>query len=209
MCSYLTTFQGLCKPHQNNYHSVAHKLLTLLNQLQIYKQEAREGTSVAIKKHIYKDTDNQVHIIKYTYRLAKGSICVEVKLEEQKNLLISKANILTPGCVAKSLSSLSESLITVKTLSSLISTGDIREDFKRSYQTSCSVCRFHANSNKKTLAIISTKTKKKLLLRHYQKKMHTSLIKDIFVKFRNNLLFVASTVKDWTIGLITIYQKCL
>ena len=35
-------------------------------------------TSVDIKKYIYKYNDNQIHI-KYTYRLPKGSICVEVK----------------------------------------------------------------------------------------------------------------------------------
>ena len=42
-------------------------------------------TSVDIKKYTYKDADYQIHI-KYTYRLSKGGICVEVKSEEQKQL---------------------------------------------------------------------------------------------------------------------------
>ena len=50
----------------------------------------------------------------------------------------------------------------VKNFNSLISTVDVKEDFKRTYQTSCNVCRFQSNSNKKPLPIISIKTNKTL-----------------------------------------------
>ena len=49
-------------------------------------------TSIDIK-NISKNIQIIIHI-KYTYRLPKGGICVEVKTEEQKQLLISKANII-------------------------------------------------------------------------------------------------------------------
>ena len=88
--------------------------------------------------------------------------CVEVKSKEQKQILISKANIIFPGCTAKTPSSPFESLIIVKHFNSLISTEDTKKDFKRTYQTSCSLCRFHSNSNKKPLPIISIKTNKTL-----------------------------------------------
>ena len=55
----------------------------------------------------------------------------EVKLEEQKQLLISKANIIFPGYIAKTPSSPFESLIIIKKFDSLNSTEDIKEVFKR------------------------------------------------------------------------------
>ena len=116
---------------------------------------------VDINKYMCKYRDNQIHI-KYTYRLPKGDICVEVKSEEQKQLLISKANIIFPGCIAKTASSPFESLIIVKNFNSLTLTEDFKEDFKRTYQKSYSVCRFHSNSNKKPLPTISIKTNKTL-----------------------------------------------
>ena len=41
--------------------------------------------NITISTITYKDADYQIHI-KYTYRLSKGGICVEVKSEEQKQL---------------------------------------------------------------------------------------------------------------------------
>ena len=76
---------------------------------------------VGMKRYIYKYTDNQIHI-KYTYRILKVSICVEVKSEEQKQLLTSKANITFPDCIAKTPSSRFEFLIIIKNFNSLIST---------------------------------------------------------------------------------------
>ena len=121
-----------------------------------------------------KYTDNQIHI-KYTYRLQKGGICVDIKSEEQKQLLISKTNIIFPGCTAKTPSSPFES-------NSLISTEDIKEDFKRTYQTSCSVHRFHTNSNKKPLPIFSIKTNKTLTQKLLEKAVHIFDKRLIFVK---------------------------
>ena len=53
-----------------------------------------------------------------------------------------------------------------------MSTEDIKEYFKRTYQTSCSVCRFHSNSNKKPLPIISIKTNKTLTQTFSEKGVH-------------------------------------
>ena len=140
-CKNLIKFQGPYKPHQRNYHSVIYKLLTLLNSHQIiHKQKNKRNTltttnnlhrvifdnitistiktSVDIKRYIYKYTDNQIHI-KYTWWNmwnTKGGICVEVKSEEQKQLLISKANIIFPGYTAKTPSSPFESQLISKTL---------------------------------------------------------------------------------------------
>ena len=65
-------------------------------------------TSVDIKKYIYKYTDNEVHI-SYTYRLPKGMCWCEIR--EQKRFFIGKANIVSLGCIAETLSSPFETLI--------------------------------------------------------------------------------------------------
>ena len=114
-----------------------------------------------MKKYLYKYTDNQIHL-KYIYKLLKGGICVEVKSEEQKQLLISKFNITFLGFIAKTLSTPFEFLLIVKNFNSLISTENIKEGFKRAYQTICCVCRFYSNSNKMALSIINIKTSKTL-----------------------------------------------
>ena len=114
-----------------------------------------------MKRYIYKYTDNQIHI-KYIYKLLKGGICVEVKSEEQKQLLISKFNITVPGFIAKTLSTSFEFLLIVKNFNSLISTENIKEGFKRTYQKICCVCRFYSNSDKMALPIINIKTNKTL-----------------------------------------------
>ena len=54
----------------------------------------------------------------------------------------------------------------------MISTEERKEDFKRTYQTSCSVCRFHSNSNKKPLPIISIKINKTLTQTLLEKGVH-------------------------------------
>ena len=97
---------------------------------------------------------------------------MEFKLEEQKQLLISKANIIFPGCIAKTISSPFESLIIIKNFNSLISTEDIKEDLKRTYQTSFGVHRFHSNSNKKPLPTISVTTNKTLTQTLLEKGVH-------------------------------------
>ena len=163
-------------------------------------------TSVGIKRYIYKYTDNQIHI-KYTWWNmwnTKGGICVEVKSEEQKQLLISKANIIFPDCIAKTPSSPFESLLIIKNFNSLISTEDIKEDFKRTYQTSCKVWRFHSNSNKKPIPISSIKTNNTLTQTLLEKGVHI-FDKNIFVKPTNNVLPIASTVKGLATGPITVY----
>ena len=114
-----------------------------------------------MKKYLYKYTDNQIHL-KYIYKLLKGGICVEVKSEEQKQLLISKFNITFPGFIAKILSTPFEFLLIVKNFNSLISTENIKEGFKRAYQTICCVCIFYSKSNKMALSIINIKTSKTL-----------------------------------------------
>ena len=87
--------------YQTNYHLVTHKLLTLLNWIQIHKQKASTTsnlhrvifdnisistikTSVRIKKYIYKYTDNQIHI-KYTYRLPKVGFVLKSNHRSRNN----------------------------------------------------------------------------------------------------------------------------
>ena len=65
-----------------------------------------------------------------------------------------------------------KSLMIIKNFNSLISTEDIKEDFKRVYQISGSVCKFHSNSNKKPLLIISIKTNKTLTQKLLEKGVH-------------------------------------
>ena len=60
----------------------------------------------------------------------------------------------------------------VKNFNSLISTEDIKDYFKRTCQTSCSVRRFHSDSNKKPLPIISVKTNKTLTQTLLEKAVH-------------------------------------
>ena len=88
----------------------------------------------------------------------------------------------------------------------MISTEDIKEDFKWVYQISGSVCKFHSNSNKKPLLIISIKTNKTLTQKLLEKGVHIFDKKTpLFVKPANNLLFVASTVKGLATGPLTVY----
>ena len=95
----------------------------------------------------------------------------------------------------------------IKNFNSLISTEDIKEDFKRVYQISGSVCKFHSNSNKKPLLIISIKTNKTLTQELLEKCVPHIFDKKtpLFVKPANNLLFVASTVKGLATGPLTVY----
>ena len=121
------------------------------------------------------------------------------QIRGEKQVLINKTNIIFSGCIAKTPSSPFESPVVVKNFNFLMSIEDIKKGFIGTYQKICSVYRFHSNSSKKLLPIISIRTK------NYYKRFCTYLIEEVFVKHTNNPLFVASTVKGLVTGPITVY----
>ena len=83
-------------------------------------------------------------------------------------------------------------------------TDDIKEDFKRTYQTSCSVRRFHSDSNEKPLPTISIKTNKTLT--------HTLLEKGVYIFSKRHLceaykqpVVCCFNCKGLATGPVTVY----